>query len=78
MATTETENGWLSLVLLCASAVLLCASVLLLGRSFWVLYVRGVRTRATVIVTWASLVFMVTFWTWVLLSGGWVSSANGE
>jgi hypothetical protein len=35
------------------------------------LYVRGIRTRATTIVTWCSLVFMVVFWSWSYLSGGW-------
>jgi hypothetical protein len=41
---------------------------LLLARSFWVIYVRGIRTRATTIVTWCSLVFMVGFWTWYLVT----------
>ena len=33
----------------------------MLGRSFWVLYVRKIRSRATVVVTWSSLVFMLGF-----------------
>jgi hypothetical protein len=63
-AAATVVTGWLW-------APLLCAAVLLLGRSFYVLYVRGIRTRATTIVTWASLVFMVGIWTWFLVSGGW-------
>src|SRR5437868_5376394 len=55
---------------------MLCASILLLGRSFYVLYVRGIRTRTTTAVTWASLVFMVGFWTWYLWSGGWQSGPD--
>jgi hypothetical protein len=50
--------------------VLYCASVLLIGRSFYVLYVRKIRSRATVIVTWSSLAFMIGFWTWTLLRNG--------
>ena len=57
-------TGWLS-------PVLLVVSIFLLGRSFYVLYVRNLRTRMTVIVTWLSLAFMVGFWTWFLVSGGW-------
>jgi hypothetical protein len=56
-------SGWLS-------PVLLCASVLLLLRSFYVIYVRNIRSRSTVIVTWCSLAFMVGFWTWYLFLGG--------
>jgi hypothetical protein len=33
------------------------------------IYVRQVATRATTIVAWCSLVFMIGFWTWYLLSG---------
>ena len=51
--------------------MLFCAAILLLGRSFYMLYVRKVRSRATVVVTWSSLAFMVGFWTWFLTSGGW-------
>jgi hypothetical protein len=51
--------------------VLLCASILMLGRSFWVLYVRKIRSRPTEVVTWSALVFMVGFWTWFLTTGGW-------
>jgi hypothetical protein len=56
-------SGWLS-------PLLLCASLLLLGRSFWMIYVRKVATRATTIVTWCSLIFIIGFWTWNLAAGG--------
>jgi hypothetical protein len=56
-------TGWLS-------PVLLCASVLLLGRSFYVIYVRKISTRSTVIIAWMALLFMVGFWTWYLFLGG--------
>lgn len=49
--------------------MLLCASVLLIGRSFYVIYVRGIRTRATVVMAWSALVFIVGFWTWQLTAG---------
>jgi len=62
-----TVSGWLF-------PVLLCASILLLGRSFWILYVRGIRTRMTTITAWSALVFMVGFWSWFLISGGWQPS----
>jgi hypothetical protein len=51
--------------------VLFGVSILLLGRSFYVIYVARIGTRATVIVAWLSLTFMVGFWTWFLLWGGW-------
>jgi hypothetical protein len=57
-------TGWLS-------PVLFGVSILLLGRSFYVIYVARIGTRATVIVAWLSLTFMVGFWTWFLLWGGW-------
>jgi hypothetical protein len=41
-----------------------------MSRSFYVLYVKGVRTRATEIVTWCSLLFMVGFWSWYLIYDG--------
>jgi hypothetical protein len=56
-------SGWLS-------PLLVCASLLLLGRSFWMIYVRQVATRATTIVTWCSLVFIIGFWTWHFAVGG--------
>jgi hypothetical protein len=43
----------------------------MIGRSFYVLYVRQIRSRPTVVVTWAALAFMVGFWTWYLTTGGW-------
>jgi hypothetical protein len=61
MATVVT--GWLS-------PVLLCASILLMARSFYVIYVRGVGTRPTVVITWLALTFMLCFWTWYLALGG--------
>jgi hypothetical protein len=51
--------------------VLLCASALLIGRSFYVIYVRGVRTRATVVIAWLSLALILGFWTWHLTRGEW-------
>jgi hypothetical protein len=56
-------TGWLS-------PLLIGVSILLQGRSFYVIYVRKVSTRATVIVAWVSLAFMVSFWSWYLLLGG--------
>ncbi|MCI0455736.1 MAG: hypothetical protein L0Z62_01985 [Gemmataceae bacterium] len=57
-------SGWLT-------AVLLCAAILLIGRSFYVIYVRGIRSRLTVGVAWSSLTFMTVFWAWFLVTGGW-------
>ena len=61
MATVVT--GWLS-------PVLLGVSILLMGRSFYVIYVRKIGTRPTVIITWFAFTFMAGFWTWYLLLGG--------
>jgi len=61
--TATAFGGWIA-------PVLLCASVLLIGRSFYVIYVRGMRTRATVVITWCALVFMVGFWAWRLTTRG--------
>ena len=61
--TATAVGGWIAPVLLCASA-------LLIGRSFYAIYVRGIRTRATVVIAWCALVFMVGFWTWRLTAGG--------
>ncbi len=57
-------TGWLS-------PLLLSMSILLLGRSFFVIYVRKISTPTTVVVTWLSLVFMIGFWSWYLVWGGW-------
>ncbi|HEY7313672.1 MAG TPA: hypothetical protein VH643_30255 [Gemmataceae bacterium] len=57
--TATAVSGWIAPVLLCASAVLI-------GRSFYVIYVRGVRTRATVVIAWSALLFIIAFWTWRL------------
>ena len=62
--TATVVSGWLA-------PVLLCASLLMIGRSFYVIYVRKVGTRATVVIAWSSLVFMISFWTWYLTVGGW-------
>ena len=62
-AIATAVSGWLS-------PLLLCASLLLLLRSFYVIYVRKIRSRTTVIVTWFSFAFMVGFWGWYLLLGG--------
>ena len=52
--------GWLS-------PVLIGLSVILLGRSFWMLYVQKRGTLPVMILTWASAVFIVCFWTWKFL-----------
>ena len=57
--TASAVSGWIA-------PVLICASVLLIGRSFYVLYVRGIRTKPTVVITWSALVFIVGFWAWRL------------
>jgi hypothetical protein len=51
---------WLSPVLIFLSAVLL-------ARSFYILYVQRRGTRASAIITWASAVFVIGFWTWQLV-----------
>jgi hypothetical protein len=61
--TATAVGGWIAPVLLCASA-------LLIGRSFYVIYVRGIRTRVSVPLAWCALVFIAGFWTWHLASGG--------
>jgi hypothetical protein len=33
--------------------------------------VRKISTPTTVVVTWLSLVFMIGFWSWYLVWGGW-------
>ena len=60
--TATAVSGWIAPVLLCASAVLI-------GRSFYVIYVRGVRTPATVVIAWSALLFIIGFWTWQLTAG---------
>jgi hypothetical protein len=60
--TATAVGGWVA-------PVLLCASVVLIGRSFYVIYVSGMRTGATVVIAWSALVFMVGFWTWRLTAG---------
>jgi hypothetical protein len=60
--TATAVGGWIA-------PVLICASVLLIGRSFYIIYVRGIRTRATVVIAWCALVFIVGFWAWRLMTG---------
>jgi hypothetical protein len=60
--TATAVSGWIA-------PALICASVALIGRSFYVIYVRGMRTRATVVIAWSALAFMVGFWTWRLTAG---------
>lgn len=61
MATVVT--GWLQ-------PVLLGVSILLMARSFYVIYVRKIRSPATVVITWLAFLFMAGFWTWYLLLDG--------
>jgi hypothetical protein len=68
-AAATVVTGWLS-------PLLFCVSIVLLGRSFFVIYVRKIRTPLTVVVAWLSLTFMVGFWAWFLLSGGVVTIPN--
>jgi hypothetical protein len=56
-------TGWLS-------PLLVCASILLMARSFYVIYVKKISSRPTVVITWVAFVFMVGFWTWYLALGG--------
>jgi hypothetical protein len=48
--------------------VLIGLSALLLLRSFYILYVRQRGTRVSTVVTWASALFVIGFWTWHLMS----------
>ena len=61
--TSTVVSGWIA-------PVLIALSIVLIGRSFYVIYVRGIRTRATVVMAWSALVFLVGFWTWRLTVGG--------
>jgi len=49
------------------SPVLIGLSVLLLLRSFYILYVRRRGTRTSAVITWASAIFVIGFWTWHLI-----------
>jgi len=60
--TATAVSGWIA-------PALICVSIVLIGRSFYVIYVRGIRTRATVVIAWFALVFMIGFWTWQLTMG---------
>jgi hypothetical protein len=60
--TAAAVTGWIA-------PVLICASVLLIGRSFYIIYMRGIRTPATVVIAWSALVFIVGFWAWRLTTG---------
>jgi hypothetical protein len=59
--TATAFSGWIT-------PVLLTISFLLLSRTFYVLYVRGVRTRASAVIAWSALILVVGQWTWRLLS----------
>ena len=41
-----------------------------MSRTFYMIYVRKTTTRTTTIVAWCSLVFMIGFWMWYIISGG--------
>jgi len=47
--------------------VLIVLSLLLLARSFYILYVQQKGTRASIVITWLSAVFVIGFWTWRLV-----------
>jgi len=49
------------------SPILIGVSALLLGRSHYVLYVLKQGTRATVVITWLSTLFVIGFWTWQIV-----------
>jgi hypothetical protein len=49
---------------------LIVVSVLLLARAFYILYVLRRGNRLSAIITWASLVIVIGFWTWQLLFNG--------
>ena len=59
-ATARLVTHWLA-------PVLIGLSVLLLLRSFYILYVRRRGTRLSAVITWASALFVVGFWTWQLI-----------
>jgi hypothetical protein len=63
-AAATVVTGWLS-------PLLFALSIVLLVRSFYVIYIKRVSTRLTTVVAWLSLTFMIGFWTWYLVSGGW-------
>ena len=46
--------------------VMIALSVLLLGRAFYVLYVQGRGNRVSAVITWASAIFVVGYWSWEL------------
>jgi hypothetical protein len=58
-ATAAVVADWLSPVLIVLSGALL-------ARSFWILYVHKRGTWPVKVLTWASAVFIVCFWTWRL------------
>jgi hypothetical protein len=51
--------GWIA-------PALIGLSIALLGRSFYMLYVQKRGTRPVKILTWASAIFIIGFWTWRL------------
>ncbi len=56
--------GWIA-------PVLVCLSVALLGRSFYIIYKHKRASRAVKVFTWLSATFIVGFWTWWFVFGGW-------
>jgi hypothetical protein len=49
--------------------VLMGISIALLARSFYVIYTRKRASRPIKILTWLSAAFVVSFWTWWLITG---------
>jgi hypothetical protein len=64
-------SAWAAVAVNWLSPVLILLSVSLIGRSFYVLYVQKRGTAVVKVLTWASAVFIVCFWTWWLLSQVW-------
>jgi hypothetical protein len=52
--------GWLA-------PILIGLSVALLGRALYVLYVRKRGSRASTVITWLSVAFVISYWTWRLV-----------
>jgi hypothetical protein len=61
ITTGSLVEGWLVWALI-------ALSVLLLGRSFYIIYVKGRGTRASVVITWLAALFVVGYWTFRLVS----------
>jgi hypothetical protein len=52
--------GWLA-------PLLIALSLALLARAFYILYVCKRGTRASAVITWATALFVVGYWTWQLV-----------